>query len=258
MTSGSTSMQMLLAHQYMHSLPTTPQVDRPASVAHAQPTSPLRRRRRRLPFSAPNTSTLLSGDGVPFLYSSVNHLTHRLPETLGVHYPESPYYVGRNEFDTQLLREAVASRRGQPMQRAQTASPGARVVPAASQQRQYAQAMPTRPIDGTITLSGLSLPRLCKQSPGNTASVMRHTACHRSFAGTCTSELDQPIVSLQSTTARSRSIRPATSDAAAVTSETIPEPCMRCRVRWEASIVRDELAADRLAQFRRLVSTVTT
>ncbi|TPP44918.1 hypothetical protein CGC20_11980 [Leishmania donovani] len=172
MTSGSTSMQMLLAHH---------------------------------------------GDGVPFLYSSVNHLTHRLPETLGVHYPESPYYVGRNEFDTQLLREAVASRRGQPMQRAQTASPGARVVPAASQQRQYAQAMPTRPIDGTITLSGLSLPRLCKQSPGNTASVMRHTACHRSFAGTCTSELDQPIVSLQSTTARSRSIRPATSDAAAVT-----------------------------------------
>lgn len=143
------------------------------------------------------------------------------------------------------------------MQRAQTASPGARVGPAASQQRHYAQTMPTRPIDGTITFSGLSLPRLCKQSPGKSASVMRHAACHRSFAGTCTSELDQPVVSLQSKTERPRSICPATSDAAAVTSESIPEPCMRCRVRLEVSVVKDELAADRLAQFLRLVSTVT-
>ncbi|KAK7194146.1 hypothetical protein NESM_000328200 [Novymonas esmeraldas] len=264
MDSHPNPMHMLLAHQYL-SGPYPSTCAGGAETAdddEALPTSPppqQPKRRPRPPFSAPASAAARSGEYVPFVYSSVNRFTHQLPETLGAHYPAAPYYSGRNEFDTQLLREAAASRRrgGRSIGRAQTAGTRGRTVSAASGARSEARpGQDTATANTSSSSSSRSLPQLRKQSPRSPASALRYASRHCTFADTHTTELQSPHLSLQSTMVRStRKSRPATAEGTTLAPATIPDPCMRCSVRWAACVVRDELAADMLDQLRRSLPT---
>ncbi|KAG5478249.1 hypothetical protein CUR178_04964 [Leishmania enriettii] len=256
MVSSSSSMQMLLAHQFMH-CPSAPlAVGSPAPAASAERAPRLQSRSRRLPFSVPATSGLCNGEDSSLLYSSVNHITHRLPETCGVHYPEAPYYRGRNNFDVQLVREASLSRRGRPLRHAFATNSGTHTVPAASQQRRYKQAMPTRLSKDTTHSYGQLLPRLCKRSSASSVSARRHLACNSRLPGARTADSGHLTLFSRPDTARRQSSCPAASDSATAIPETTLEPCMRCTVRWAVCVVRDEVAADKMVQFERFVSTV--
>ncbi|KAG5477770.1 hypothetical protein LSCM1_05068 [Leishmania martiniquensis] len=257
MVFGCSSMQRLLAHQYMH-YPSAPlPLEGPALATSVERTSHLQRRRQRWPFSVSTASALCDGECSSLLYSSVNHLTHRLPETLGVHYPVAPNFRRRNLCDAQLMQEAAASRRVLPMQSVVAASFSAHTMPLTSQQRRYTQAIPKKPSKGVANSYAYSLPHLWKRSSVSAAVQRRRLAHQSSLTGTCTAKSNQPAPFLQSATTRPQSSFLVTCDGSTSVSDTTPEPCMQCTVRWAACVVRDDVASDRMARLARFISTTS-
>lgn len=256
-------MQLLLAHQYLRSqhvpladdadaraAESSPAVDPSGVEAAPSPRPPKPRSRRAMHGASPHAQGQCDGAYTPFLYSSVNHNTHRLPETLGVHYPAAPYFRGRNEFDNQLQHEATAARHREEV----------------AQRVRNAGSARTRPDSAPIlhltrfnlsSNSSLepSLPRVGQRSPVSSAPSVRVVASPVNLGAT--------VRTVMTHSARSQGMRPHSapySDSnttGALMPDMVPEKCMRCTVRWPACVVRDELAADKRAQFRRAVFTTS-
>ncbi|KPA79163.1 hypothetical protein ABB37_05666 [Leptomonas pyrrhocoris] len=226
-----TSMQLLIAHQYMHGPGAPPNISGSSD-----------RRPRRLCSADLSSHGRSGGEYSPYLYSSVNEVTHQLPPTLGTHYGEAPYYRGNNEFDRQLRREVslAAHDRSRPPQSAPPTHPSSARFAASAR-------APTSQNKTASRISFTSANGPSKKDAVRTGSAPPPSRSALSPSVTWRRPSQESLPSLSSA-----------SNAHAIVPEAALVPCLRLTVKQNGFVVRDELGTDKHMRFHRyLINTVS-